>query len=159
MTTEAIRLKNREQRSWRRFKTMKTRYDRDNYIQCKNDLRSFTRNLRKKFEQNLAMNLKGKPKTFWKYRRSRLKTRHSIPSLIKQDGLKATSAKEKAETMNDFSNVTYSMCKLFADDCKLYGTLSNREDNETQFELGNIVKKLTITIQCSQMQGHAFWSS
>ena len=66
MTTEAMRLKNRK-RSWKRIKTTKTRYDRDNYIQCKNDLRSLTRNPRKKCERNLAMNLKGEPKTFWKY--------------------------------------------------------------------------------------------
>ena len=66
MTIEVIQMKTRKQRSWKRFKTMKSRYDRDNYIQCKNDLRSLTRNLRKKFEWNLVMNLKGKPKFFWK---------------------------------------------------------------------------------------------
>ena len=35
-------------------------------------------------------------------------------------------------------NVKYSMCKLFADDCKLYGTVNNREDNKTQFDLTNL---------------------
>ena len=108
MTTEAIRLKNRKQRLWRRFKTTKSRYDREIYIQCKNELRSLTRNLRTKFERNLATNLKGKPKTFWKYARSRLKTRQSIPSLLKPDGSKATSAKEKAETMNDFFSSVFT---------------------------------------------------
>ena len=54
------------------------------------------------------MNLKGKPKTFWKYARSGLETGQSIPSLIKQDGLKATSAKEKAETMNDFFSSVFT---------------------------------------------------
>ena len=41
--------------------------------------------------------------------------------------------------INDMSdNVKYSMCKLFADDCKLYSTVSKREDNETQFDLTNL---------------------
>ena len=54
------------------------------------------------------MNLKGKPKTFWKYARSRLKTRQSIPSLVKQDGLKTTSAKEKGEPINDFFSSVFT---------------------------------------------------
>ena len=41
--------------------------------------------------------------------------------------------------INDMpDNVKYSMCKLFADDCKLYGTVNNREDNKTQFDLTNL---------------------
>ena len=45
---------------------------------------------------------KNKPKAFWKYVRSRLKTISTIPSLIKSDGSKATRSKDKADTLNNF---------------------------------------------------------
>ena len=57
--------------------------------------------------------------------------------------------------------VKYSMCKLFADDCKLYGTLSNREDNETQFDLTNLEtwsKKWQLPFNALKCKAHAFWS-
>ena len=47
----------------------------------------------------MAGHVKLKPKLFWKYAKSQLK---SIPSLTKPDGSKATSAKDKAQALNDF---------------------------------------------------------
>ena len=82
MTNEAIRLKNAKGRLWNRYVATRTKYDREKYTQCKNSLLALTRNLKRDFEQNLACNLKGKPKTFWKYVKSRLKTSQSIPSEI-----------------------------------------------------------------------------
>ena len=80
---------------------MRTRnkFDRDNYIKCKNRLRSRTRNLRSKFERNLADNIKNNPKSFWKYARSRFTSRSMIPLLEKLDNTIATSSKDKAETL------------------------------------------------------------
>ena len=50
----------------------------------------------------MAGHIKLKPKLFGKYAKSRLKSRQSIPSLTKADGSKATSAKDKAQALNDF---------------------------------------------------------
>ena len=65
--------------------------------------------------------------------------------------------------INDMpDNVKYSMCKLFTDDCKLYGTVSNREDNETQFDLTNLEtwsKKWQLPFNALKCKCHAFWSS
>ena len=41
-------------------------------------------------------------KLFWKYARSRLKSRQAIPMLTNKDGTETISAKDKAETLNDF---------------------------------------------------------
>ena len=46
--------------------------------------------------------MKEKPKTFWCYAKSRLKTREQIASLIKPDGSIAKKAADKAETLNNF---------------------------------------------------------
>ena len=89
---------------------MRTRnkFDRDNYIKCKNKLRSLTRNLRSEFERNLIGNIKNNPKSFWKYDRSRLTSRSMIPSLEKLDNTIATSSRDKAETLNNFFNSVFT---------------------------------------------------
>ena len=99
MTNEAIRLKNAKGGLWKRYITTRTKFDRENYIRCKNGLRALTRTLRSNFEQNLALNVKGKSKLFWKYR---MKTKQSIPSLPKADGSRAITRKDKADTLNNF---------------------------------------------------------
>ena len=101
MTQEALRLKNAKNRAWRSFKQDPSIFKRYAYIRKKNRLRSLTRRLRRDFELQLAKKVKGKPKLFWKYVRSRLKTRQTIPSLYDND-ITASTDIEKAELLNDF---------------------------------------------------------
>ena len=102
LTNEAIRLKNAKNRAWKRYLSTRTNYDRVSYIRLKNTLRNLTRNLRSSFEMKMANDVKLKPKLFWKYARSQLKSRQAIPTLTNKDGTKAISAKDKAESLNDF---------------------------------------------------------
>ena len=110
MTAEAIRLKNAKSRLWKRYVATKTKFYRDKYIRCKDNLRSLTRKLRRDFEQNVASMIKSKPKVFWKYAKSRLKTKPTISTLSKPNGIKATSYKDKAETLIFFSSVFTLEC-------------------------------------------------
>ena len=108
MTTEAIRLKNSNYRAWKRYMARRTKHDRNAYTRLKNHHRDLTRHLRGDFERKIAANVKLKPKRFWKYARSRLKSRQGIPTLTKADGSKSTNPKDKAETLNQFfANFTY----------------------------------------------------
>ena len=109
MTNEAIRLKNAKLRAWKRYVSTRARRDRVAYIQCKNKLRAMTRILRKDFEQSIALSIKDKPKVFWKYARSKLKSRQSVPTLRKQDGSLAISAKDKADTLNTFFSSVFTV--------------------------------------------------
>ena len=102
MTNDALRLKNAKNRLWRKYSTTKSRYDHSKYVNCNNKLRSLTRKLRKDFEKHITAELKKKPKVFWKYAKSRLKTRESIPPLTRANGTTAKTAKERAETLNTF---------------------------------------------------------
>ena len=61
-----------------------------------------TRGLREDFEKKLACNIKRNPKSFWRYTKSRLKTKQIIPTLTRQDGTNAKTAQEKADTLNEF---------------------------------------------------------
>ena len=102
ITNEAIRLKNAKHRAWKRYLSTRTKHDRDSYTSIKNKLRNLTRHLGSSFEMKMTGHVKLKPKLFWKYAKSRLKSRQSIPSLTKPDGSKATSAKDKTQALNDF---------------------------------------------------------
>ena len=102
MISDATRLKNKKLRLWKRYVVNRTKDDRDNYMRCKNNLRALTRSLRKDFENDLARNAKEKPKLFWKYANSRLKTRSQITSLKKPDTSYAATEKGKADTLNDY---------------------------------------------------------
>ena len=102
MTNEAIRLKNKKARLWKRYIITNNQYDRGIYTRTNNELRRMTRRLRIDFEQNIALNVKEKPKHFWKYAKSRIKNKQSIPTLEKPDGSKAITPKEKANSLNQF---------------------------------------------------------
>ena len=109
MTGEAIRLKNKKAKLWKRYLSTRSRFDRVKYTKCKNKLRSLTRTLRSNFEGLLSKNIKEKPKSFWKYAKSRLKTRGSIPTLEKPNGTIATSAEDKANTLNQYFSSVFTV--------------------------------------------------
>ena len=102
MNNEALRLKNAKTRLWKKYLATRSSFDRRKYVESKNKLRSLTRNLRRDFERKITEEIKKKPKVFWKYAKSRLKTRASIPPLTKTDGSQAKTARDRAETLNAF---------------------------------------------------------
>ena len=108
-TREVLRLKNAKRRAWDNYKKTPSSYNLDKFKRSRNKLRSLTRTLRKNFELNLARNIKGNPKLFWKYASSRLKSRQAIPSLDKENGDKAVTDKEKADNLNTFFTSVFTI--------------------------------------------------
>ena len=106
MDRGALKLRNTKNKLWRIYCRTKREVDFDIFKNCRNKLRSTTRDLREQFEINLTNNIKNKPKHFWKYVKSRLKTRADIPTLTLNDGTTAITSLQKAEAFNNhFSNV------------------------------------------------------
>ena len=86
MTNESRKHKNKKIRLWRKYMATRSTYDRNNYTRCKNSLRALSRKLRRDFELDISQDMKEKPKVFWSYAKSRLKTKEQISSLTKPDG-------------------------------------------------------------------------
>ena len=102
MTREAEKLKIKKNKLWRKYMSTKSAFDKAKFNYCKNSLRSLTRKLRNEFEKELSKMCKEKPKMFWNYAKSRLKTRDNISSLKREDGSVASSPADKAEVLNSF---------------------------------------------------------
>lgn len=102
MTRESSKMKNKKIRLWKRYMSTRSSYDRNNYVRCKNTFRALTRKLRRDFELAISKGMKEKPKLFWSYAKSRLKTKEQISSLTKPDGSTARTAEDKAEALNNF---------------------------------------------------------
>ena len=67
-------------------------------------MRTLTRKITKQFEKQIAQEVKANPKKFWKYARSKTKTKSNIPDLFKDDNKTefTNSDKEKATVLVDF---------------------------------------------------------
>ena len=60
------------------------------------------------WRKNLAKTGKSKPKDFWRYAKSRLKSTQTIPSLTKPDGSKVFTSKEKALVLSDYFSSVFT---------------------------------------------------
>lgn len=102
ITREAIRLKKRKEKSFKRYRETKSEEDLIVYKRYRNQLRSLTRKLRVDFENRLVSDLKKSSKPFWKYCKSRLKSHGKVGKLVKPDGREVLMPAEKAREFNEF---------------------------------------------------------
>ena len=77
--------------------------------------------------------MKEKPKLFWKYAKSRLKTRENIPNLKNDDGSLAKRPKDQAESLNNY------FCSVFSEE-----DLSNIPSIQDKFT-GTSLESINIT--------------
>ena len=109
LSIEAIRMKDKKNTLWRRYKKSGKYYDLFRYRRVKNQLRSLTRRLRINFENDIARNLKSAPKKYWAYVKSRNKLRNEIPILSRKDESTASTPLEKANVLkNDYFSSVFT---------------------------------------------------
>ena len=61
----------------------------------------FTSSPKKDYEKQSIQNMKPKPKDFWQYVNSKVKTRPKLTELLRSDGTAASSDTEMATMLND----------------------------------------------------------
>ena len=106
MTKEALKLRNLKNKQWKKYIQTKSHQDHNKFKLSRDKLREMTRRLRNELELKLTEDVKTKPKPFWKYVTSRLKTRLDIPTLTLPNKQKAITSLQKAEALNThFSSV------------------------------------------------------
>ena len=108
MTKEALKLRNLKNKQWKRYLERKDPLDFNKFKLSRDKLRETTRRLRKELEVKLTEDIKKKPKPFWKYVSSRLRTRLNIPTLILPNDEKATSSLHQAEALNKYFSSVFT---------------------------------------------------
>ena len=78
------------------------------FKRCRNELRALTRSLRQQFESQLAADIKVNPKAFWRYSKSRMKTRSGVDDLQDEDGTMKSEEQEKADILNRFFSSVFT---------------------------------------------------
>ena len=135
MTREALTLRNRKTKLWRRFASSQDGGDHARFVRARNDLRTLTRKLRRNFEMQLTDKLRTNVKPFWQYVNSRLKTKSGIGDLKRSDGSTASTDQEKAEVLSEFFSSVFT-----AEDC------SDVPCPESEWE-GPVLDKIEVTPQ------------
>jgi hypothetical protein len=101
----------RKHRLWERFMTARTEERRRAYTRQRNRVRKLTREAKKRYEVGLAESVKDNPKCFWRYAKSKLKTKEGVADLdvARDDGteMKASTNKEKASALSDYFSSVY----------------------------------------------------
>jgi hypothetical protein len=107
MNEKALAKVRRKHAAWRRY--MDTREGRDYKVFCKarNQAKWATRQAIRQFEKGIANNAKKNPAAFYKYVRSKTKTKSSIGNL-EANGMKAETDQQKAEVLNNFFSSVFT---------------------------------------------------
>ena len=103
--SEVFSLKKHKNKLWKRYFSTRNPVDLSNFKLVSNQLRSLTRNLKKNYE---SQNIKSKPKAFWQYVNSRVKTRPGITELLRSDGSTASSDAEMATMFNEYFSSVFT---------------------------------------------------
>ena len=106
--SEVFSLKKHKNKLWKRYFFTRNPVDLSNFKLVNNQLRSLTHNLKKNYESQLIQNIKSKPKAFWQYVNSRVKTRPGITELPCFDGSTASSDAEMATMFNEYFSSVFT---------------------------------------------------
>ena len=93
---------------WKKHRSTRSPTDLLNFKTVNNQLRSLTRNLKKDYEKQFVQNVKSKPKAFWQYVNSKVKTRPSITELICSDDTVTCSDFEMATLFNNYFSTVFT---------------------------------------------------
>ena len=99
---------NRKQKAWKKYKSSRSLDNYNKYVRARNQARWATRKAVKDHEKLIAQNVKKNPKLFWKYVKSKAKTKEHIPNLKSEQTKIASSDQEKAEILNDFFSSVFT---------------------------------------------------
>ena len=125
MNKNTLKLRALKFRLWLKWRKSGDDIDGVRYTRISNQLRKETRKLRRAFEEDIAKNITHTPKPFWKYVKSKLKSKVPIGDITAPDGSSAVSDKDKADALNDFFKTVFTV-----EECAYIPELSLRTEEE-----------------------------
>ena len=92
----------KKHQSWIRYIHCKTPANLSSFKTARNTCTAATRRSQYSYEKDLADGIKTKPKLFWKYVRSKTKTKETITKVLNNNNTLTSSDQETAEVMNNY---------------------------------------------------------
>ncbi|MES9884550.1 MAG: reverse transcriptase family protein [Sedimenticola sp.] len=102
MTRTARETIKNKKRKWIKFINNRSEENRENYEEAKRKVNSETTKAKVEYEKQLATNIKTDERNFWKYVKSKTKTKDTIGNLENENGEIETDCKKRAEILNVF---------------------------------------------------------
>jgi len=102
---DKVRTKNKAFSTWRQTRSG---HDYISYTKARNQAKWECRKAQRDFEMKLAKESKQNPKAFYKYAKSKLKTRPGISQLSRDDGSLTKTDTQKANILNDFFSSVFT---------------------------------------------------
>jgi hypothetical protein len=92
----------KKHKAWHTYSHTRKYTDFQTYVKHRNAATTECRKSKKDFESKLASEVKDNPKAFWKYVKSKTKTRTGISDLVIDENTMTTTDSEKADVLNKF---------------------------------------------------------
>ena len=110
---KTLALRKKKNRIWSKMrKNLATEEEKLGYRRLRNKVKSLCAKAKKIVEKKIAKNAKSNPKGFWAYTQSKLKSRSSLPDLIKpgteKDPIYAKTDEEKAEVLVEYFSSVFT---------------------------------------------------
>ena len=121
-------------RAWKRYTFSRNRIDYLEYCKIRNKVSRSVRYAKRKYERGISLEAKENPKSFWKFVKSKTKTRSGIGDLKNDSGEWISDDHEKANELNSFFSSVFT---------------KHENDNMPEFEpiITSTVCDITITKQ------------
>lgn len=143
MDNEACRAILSKRRKWKKYRYCKSTVNYENYVAARNECTRVIRNSKVSYERKIATEAKTEPKSFWKYVKSKTKTKSGIGDLRNEDGELTSNNQEKANILNNFFSSVFTRTPNLPYD-NLDSDLLNYDKSlgDIQFTSSQVLKKL-----------------
>ena len=102
MTKSTAAAIDKKRRAWIKYQNVKVILNYNLYKHQRDTTTSIVRNAKYEYEKSIALNIKADNKSFWKYVKSKSKTKEGISDLMNENDSLSNSDKEKADILNRF---------------------------------------------------------
>lgn len=108
MDNYCLKLVEQKYKAWKRYSFSRNRVDYLDYCQVRNKVSRSVRYAKRKFERGISLEAKENPKSFWKFVKSKTKTRSGIGDLKNHSGEWISDDHEKANELNTFFSSVFT---------------------------------------------------
>lgn len=108
MTGETLNHIKKKRHAWNKYMATKRNDDYEEYKRVRNTTNEVVKNSKRSYEKSISQKSKNEPKHFWRYVKSKTKSKTGVSNLKTRDGEYVKSDQEKAEVLNEFFTTVFT---------------------------------------------------